>query len=188
MRPILQLSHIASLGTIALLLLMVACGTAAPATPSASQAEPPVDTSATAVPTANPTPMPESSSATAVNPGKLTWMTAGWGNERFTYNYGVGGGNNYGRILHGFLIATNEKTELLPGIATDWQISEDGLTWTVTIREGVKFHNGSDLTAEDVAWTWQHEWGPEALEYSDPPPLKHKRATLRKLSTLGLTR
>ena len=52
MRPILQLSHIASLGTIALLLLMVACGTAAPATPSASQAEPPVDASATAVPTA----------------------------------------------------------------------------------------------------------------------------------------
>jgi peptide/nickel transport system substrate-binding protein len=159
MRPILQLSHIASLGTIALLLLMVACGTAAPATPSASQAEPPVDTSATAVPTANPTPMLESSSAVAVNPGKLTWMTGGWGNERFTYNYGVGGGNNYGRILHGFLIATNEKTELLPGIATDWQISEDGLTWTFTIREGVKFHDGSNLTAEDVWWTWMHYWG-----------------------------
>src|SRR5918999_292569 len=159
MRPIPQLSHVAYLGIIAFLLLMVACGTAAPATPSASQADPPVDTSATVVPTANPTPMPESSSAVAVNPGKLTWMTAGWGNERFTYNYGVGGGNNYGRILHGFLIATNEKTELLPGIATDWQISEDGLTWTFTIREGVKFHDGSDLTAEDVWWTWMHYWG-----------------------------
>jgi peptide/nickel transport system substrate-binding protein len=61
--------------------------------------------------------------------------------------------------LHGFLIATNEKTELLPGIATDWQVSEDGLTWTFTIREGVKFHDGSDLTAEDVRWTWMHYWG-----------------------------
>jgi peptide/nickel transport system substrate-binding protein len=159
MRPIPQLSHVAYLGIIAFLLLMVACGTAALATPSASQAEPPVDTSATAVPTANPTPMPESSSAVAVNPGKLIWMIGGWGNERFTYNYGVGGGNNYGRILHGFLIATNEKTELLPGIATDWQVSEDGLTWTFTIREGVKFHDGSDLTAEDVRWTWMHYWG-----------------------------
>jgi hypothetical protein len=59
MRPILQLSHIASLGTIALLLLMVACGTAAPATPSASQAD--SDGTVTAAPTANPTPMPESS-------------------------------------------------------------------------------------------------------------------------------
>src|SRR5918999_2486406 len=157
MRPTLQLSRIASLGTIALLLLMVACGRAATATPSASQADP--DGTVTPVPTANPTPMPESSSAIAVNPGKLTWMTAGWGNERFTYNYGVGGGNNFGRILHGFLIATNEKTELLPGIATDWQISEDGLTWTFTIREGVKFHDGSDLTAEDVRWTWMHYWG-----------------------------
>jgi peptide/nickel transport system substrate-binding protein len=86
-------------------------------------------------------------------------MIAGWGNERFTYNYGVGGGNNYARIMEGFLVATNEKTELLPGIATDWQISEDGLTWTFTIREGVKFHDGSDLTAEDVWWTWMHYWG-----------------------------
>jgi peptide/nickel transport system substrate-binding protein len=86
-------------------------------------------------------------------------MIAGWGNERFTYNYSVGGGNNYARIMQGFLITTNEETELLPGIANDWQISEDGLTWTFTIREGVQFHDGSDLTTEDVWWSWMHYWG-----------------------------
>jgi peptide/nickel transport system substrate-binding protein len=86
-------------------------------------------------------------------------MIAGWGNERFTYNYSVGGGNNYARMMQGFLIATNEETELLPGIAEDWQISEDGLTWTFTIRDGVKFHDDSNLTAEDVWWTWMHYWG-----------------------------
>jgi peptide/nickel transport system substrate-binding protein len=158
MKSVFRVSHVAYLGIIALLLTMVACGAAAPADPSAPQGDP-VDTSRAAAPTANPTPMPESPAAAVVNPGKLTWMIAGWGNERFTYNYSVGGGNNYARIMEGFLVATNEKTELLPGIATDWQISEDGLTWTFTIREGVKFHDGSDLTAEDVWWTWMHYWG-----------------------------
>jgi ABC-type transport system substrate-binding protein len=68
-------------------------------------------------------------------------MIAGWGNERFTYNYSVGGGNNYARLMHGFLIATNEKSELLPGIASSWDFSPDGRTWTVTVREGAKFHD-----------------------------------------------
>ena len=89
-------------------------------------------------------------------------MISGWGNERYTYNYGVGGGNNYGRIMHGFLINTNEKAELLPGIATKWAISLDGKTWTFTIRDGVKFHDGKPLTAEDVWWSWMHYWGKDA--------------------------
>ncbi len=40
-----------------------------------------------------------------------------------------------------------------PHLATDWTYSEDGLTWNFTIRQGVKFHDGTELTAEDVAWS-----------------------------------
>jgi peptide/nickel transport system substrate-binding protein len=86
-------------------------------------------------------------------------MIGGWGNERFTLNYSVSGGNNYARILHGWPIATNEKAELLPGIATKWEISKDGKTWTFTIREGARFHDGKVITAEDVWWSWMHYWG-----------------------------
>jgi peptide/nickel transport system substrate-binding protein len=89
-------------------------------------------------------------------------MIAGWGNERFAYNYGVGGGNNYARILHGFLIATNDRAELLPGIARSWDVSDDGRTWTVTVRDGARFHDGSPITAEDVWWTWMNYWGQDA--------------------------
>jgi peptide/nickel transport system substrate-binding protein len=39
------------------------------------------------------------------------------------------------------------------GIAQDWTVSEDGLTYTFTLREGVLFHNGDEVTAEDVKFT-----------------------------------
>ncbi|MGW5265818.1 ABC transporter substrate-binding protein [Microbispora sp. NPDC004025] len=41
-------------------------------------------------------------------------------------------------------------TKLLPALATDWKVSGDGRTWTFTLREGVKFHDGTDFTAESV--------------------------------------
>jgi len=40
-----------------------------------------------------------------------------------------------------------------PHLAEKWDVSDDGLTYTFHLREGVKFHNGDELTAEDVAFT-----------------------------------
>ncbi len=56
--------------------------------------------------------------------------------------------------VHDYVIEQDTEGALVPGLATEWTPSEDGLTWTFTIREGVKFHNGDTLTAEDVAWSW----------------------------------
>ena len=39
-------------------------------------------------------------------------------------------------------------------LATDYSVSDDGLTWTFDIRQGVKFHNGDTLTAKDVAFSY----------------------------------
>ena len=38
-----------------------------------------------------------------------------------------------------------------PALATDWSVSDDGLTWTFNLREGVTFHDGASLTADAVA-------------------------------------
>ncbi|WP_370328158.1 ABC transporter substrate-binding protein [Euzebya sp.] len=43
--------------------------------------------------------------------------------------------------------------EIGPGLATEWDISDDGLTYTFTLREGVTFQDGSEFTAEDVVWS-----------------------------------
>ena len=41
-----------------------------------------------------------------------------------------------------------------PGLAESWEVSDDGLTWTFDIREGVTWHDGEPFTAHDVAYTF----------------------------------
>ena len=43
---------------------------------------------------------------------------------------------------------------IVPDLALSWKVSEDGLSWTFPIREGVKFHDGTILTAEDIEASW----------------------------------
>lgn len=48
------------------------------------------------------------------------------------------------------LVAYSETFEPIPSLAESWEISDDGLTYTFHLRQGVKFHNGKDFIAEDV--------------------------------------
>jgi peptide/nickel transport system substrate-binding protein len=44
--------------------------------------------------------------------------------------------------------------EFLPSLAEEWETSDDGLTWTFTLREGVTFHDGSEFDSADVVYTF----------------------------------
>jgi len=44
---------------------------------------------------------------------------------------------------------------VIPGLAETWSVSDDGLVWTFNLREGVLFHDGSSLDANDVVVSWQ---------------------------------
>ncbi len=51
------------------------------------------------------------------------------------------------------LVKTGPNGELIPAVAERYDISEDGLVYTFTLREGVKFHTGESVTAEDVVYS-----------------------------------
>jgi peptide/nickel transport system substrate-binding protein len=52
-----------------------------------------------------------------------------------------------------YLSWSNDKNELVPRVAESWKASAGGKTWTFKIRQGIKFHDGSSLSADDVVWT-----------------------------------
>ncbi len=48
-----------------------------------------------------------------------------------------------------------------PGLASDWEVSDDLMTYTFTLREGVTFHDGTELTAEDVKYSYDRMANPD---------------------------
>jgi len=57
-------------------------------------------------------------------------------------------------IIFDGLIKLDEKMEPVPHLALSWENSPDGLTWLFQLRRGVTFHDGTELTAEDVKFTF----------------------------------
>lgn len=74
-------------------------------------------------------------------------------------NSAVDGGN---MLLHSFecLLAVDEDGKLIPGQAESWETSEDGLTWTFHLRDGLKWSDGTDLTANDFVYSWKRVCDP----------------------------
>jgi peptide/nickel transport system substrate-binding protein len=72
---------------------------------------------------------------------------------------------NAARPLYDTLMRVDPTGGFMPALATAWEIGEDGLSYTFTLREGVTFHNDEEFTADDVVATW--EFGSnEANQYS----------------------
>jgi len=134
---------------------LAACG--APATPATTKASPateaPTQVAAptvapadTETPTATEAPTPSEAEPVTLRVGANTiWdaMNPATGWESYNLRYWFYDG----------LIEWTELQGFEPGLAESWEVSEDGLVWTFKIREGVTFHDGTPMTAEDVAWS-----------------------------------
>jgi peptide/nickel transport system substrate-binding protein len=59
------------------------------------------------------------------------------------------------------LIDLDEKNMPMPGLASKWSVSSDGLVYTFHLRQGVKFHNGREMTADDVVYTYNRLMDPK---------------------------
>ncbi|WP_243009149.1 ABC transporter substrate-binding protein [Clostridium sp. AM58-1XD] len=60
--------------------------------------------------------------------------------------------NIYDRLVE-VEVQDDGTTKIVPGLAESWEVTPDGLVYTFNLRQGVKFHNGADFTAEDVKYS-----------------------------------
>ena len=66
------------------------------------------------------------------------------------------------------LLLINENNEVIGGQAESWEASEDGLTWTFTMRDGLKWSDGTDLTAKDFEYSFKRMTNPDtAAPYAE---------------------
>lgn len=69
----------------------------------------------------------------------------GWIQENFT-----------ARQVLDNLVSQTDDGDIVPWIATDWEVSDDGLVWTLTLRDDVEFTDGTELDAEAVAYNFDY--------------------------------
>jgi peptide/nickel transport system substrate-binding protein len=87
--------------------------------------------------------------------GTLTVAVATFGNERWLPNLYVGAEDVVLKPLYENLLHRDPKTgELIPMLAERWQVADGGRSWKFHLRKGVRFHDGSEVTAEDVRATF----------------------------------
>jgi ABC-type transport system substrate-binding protein len=67
---------------------------------------------------------------------------------------------NVRSLVYESLVTVDGKAEVKPFLAESWKISPDGREYSFVLRRGVKFHNGEEMTAEDIKW---------AVEYAKDP-------------------
>ncbi|PZP16278.1 MAG: ABC transporter substrate-binding protein [Brachybacterium faecium] len=75
------------------------------------------------------------------------------------------------------LVEPDENLEMVGALAEDWEVSDDQLTYTFTLREGVTWHDGSEFTADDVVYSYNriideelaNAWRLAAIESVEAP-------------------
>jgi peptide/nickel transport system substrate-binding protein len=73
-----------------------------------------------------------------------------------------------------------------PSLAQSWSMSEDGLSWDFVLRDGVKFHDGEPITAEDVKFSFERYRGAnqrlikDQVALIETPDARHVRFKLKK--------
>src|SRR5690349_21370481 len=76
-------------------------------------------------------------------------------------------------LIFGGLIRLDDKLEVQPDNATEWKVSDDGTTYTFTIRDGLMFADGTPVTAADFAYSINRALAPETASHGAPFQLGH---------------
>ena len=77
-------------------------------------------------------------------------------------------GANYITLLSDNLLRMDKDGKVAPSLAQKYEVSDDGLTWTFHLRDGLKWSDGSDFTANDFVYSWQRMVDPDiAAPYAE---------------------
>jgi len=139
-------------------MILAACGGAAPAATQAPSVATEAPSAATEAPSAATEAPAAGGNFTSSDPNTYFRPTFG---EPETFDpaldYETAGGEIVSNVYETLVWYNREKasTDFIPQLATEWTVSDDGTTYTFTIRKDVKFHEGGDLTPSDVAYTFQ---------------------------------
>jgi len=88
------------------------------------------------------------------------------------------GYNLYDSLVLWDLSQGDKASDIKPGLATEWHVDEGNTKrWIFTLRQGVKWHDGCDFTADDVVWNMSHTTNDKAPEF-DPSQFAQARAYL----------
>ncbi|MGH2520109.1 MAG: ABC transporter substrate-binding protein, partial [Chloroflexota bacterium] len=125
------------------------------------------------------------SGAPVGNPGAPTGTLRYASNDFSTQSMDpiIGNASVWSLAMTDSLITHDAQGHYAPNVADSFDVSPDGLTWTLKIHPGIKFHNGDPLTSEDVLFSLQHfgvksstnPWSPyviaDATDITAPDPL-----------------
>ncbi|MBP6208266.1 MAG: hypothetical protein KA473_02440, partial [Anaerolineales bacterium] len=65
------------------------------------------------------------------------------------------------KLVFSGLVSFDPSLNLTPDLASTWEVNEDGTVYTFHLRENAKFHNGRQVTAGDVVYSWERAASPE---------------------------
>lgn len=82
-----------------------------------------------------------------------------WETTNFPTNQNSGAVSIWSHLIHSPLAEYDENLELTGVLATDWETEEDGSLIRVFLEEDMQFHDGVEITGEDVKFTFEHMWG-----------------------------
>ncbi|PSQ08131.1 ABC transporter substrate-binding protein [Halobacteriales archaeon QS_6_71_20] len=78
-----------------------------------------------------------------------------------------GSGAGYNQYNGSLLTFPDGDLPPVGNLAEDYQVSDDGLTYTFQLKQGVQFHNGQELTADDLVYSWERLAGAEETRNAD---------------------
>ena len=88
-------------------------------------------------------------------------------------------------LNYDFIIGYGPDGEPVPGIAESWEVSDDGLVWTLKIRQGAVWSDGEPVTAEDVAFSYNYIVEKDLYAYSSYTKLIDEARGRRRLHLRG---